>query len=85
MCESMVDIQSAAAENRQGKRKKKKDETRAAKYNWAAIKNHRLTAPKKQNLLQFTACGKKIKARLSRLLRHLAWKRRWPIRILALH
>jgi len=43
----MVDIQSAAAENRQGKRKKKKDETRAAKYNWAAIKNHRLTAPKK--------------------------------------
>jgi len=33
MCESMVDIQSPIAENRRGKKKEKKIETTAAKYN----------------------------------------------------
>jgi len=42
MCGSMLDIESATAENRRGrKRRKKEEETTAAKYNglphWAAI------------------------------------------------
>jgi len=39
----MVDIQSAAAENRRGKKERKKEETTVAKYNglpyWVAITN----------------------------------------------
>jgi len=41
MCESMVDIQSVTAENRRGKKERKKEETTVRKYNglpyWAAI------------------------------------------------
>jgi len=33
MCGSMVDIQSATAENRRGKKKKEEEETTVAKYN----------------------------------------------------
>jgi len=39
----------------------------------------------KQRLPQFTVCGKKTKARFSRLLHHPAWKSRGPILTMALH
>jgi len=47
--------------------------------------NKRTHSPIKRNALQHKINTKKTKARFSRLLRHLAWKRRGSILISALH
>jgi len=37
MCASMVDIQSATAEIRRGKKKRRKEQTTGQKYTWPAL------------------------------------------------